>query len=298
MKYNGALHGLPQTYSPILAFYNKDLFDEGGVDYPSETWGWEELVANTKKLTKDTDGDGNTDQFGITHRGGYHRFPLWVWQAGGRMWTDDDPPMSTFNEAKAIEGLQMYSDLVRKYKVAPSLTERAPGISGIGATQLFGSGKAAIDYTTRYYAPPEDMNWDVSALWRGPGGRASILIINYYAVTSKTKNPQGSWDLMKYLSYNHKVELLKKTYRAVPAIKDEAYRLLIHPGEAPEHDMAFLTEIPNTRVLYYPAKIFKEFNETFAKNIELLIRGNIDAPEAGKTIAKDINDALLKRTGR
>ena len=62
--------------------------------------------------------------------------------------------------------------------------------------------------------------------------------------------------------------------------------------------MAFLTEIPNTRVLYYPAKIFKEFNETFAKNIELMIRGNIEAPEAGKTIAKDRNDALLKRAGR
>jgi multiple sugar transport system substrate-binding protein len=298
MRYHNGLYGLPQTFSPILAFYNKALFDEAGVGYPSPSWGWEELVSNAKKLTKDVDGDGNIDQFGITHRGGYHRFPLWIWQAGGRMWTDDDPPRSTFDEPKAIEGLRFYSDLVLNYKVAPSLTEKAPGIAGVDATQLFGSGRAAIDYTTRYYAPPEGMEWDVSQLWRGPGGRGSILIINYYAVTSQSKNPQEAWNLMRFLSYNHKVDLLKKTYRAIPAIKEEAQRLLTHPGQPPEHDMAFLEEIPNTRVLYYPSKIFKEFNETIDKNVELMLRGNIGAAEAGKTMAKDINDALVKRAGR
>jgi multiple sugar transport system substrate-binding protein len=295
MKHRSGLYGLPQTFSPILAFYNKSLFDEAAVKYPSADWGWEELVDSARKLTRDKDGDGNMDQFGITHRTGYHRFPLWIWQAGGRMWNDDDPPRSTFDEPKAIEGLQFYSDLVRKYKVAPSLTEKAAGIAGVDATQMFGSARAAIDYTTRYYAPPEGMNWDVSRLWRGPGGRGSILIINYYAVTSKTRNPQDAWNLMRFLSYNHKVDLLKRTYRAIPAIKDEAAKLLTHPGEAPEHDMAFLEEIPNTRVLYYPSRIIKEFNETMNKNIELVLRGNMSAADAGKTMARDINDAIAKR---
>jgi multiple sugar transport system substrate-binding protein len=294
-KYKGRLYGLPQTYSPILAFYNRGLFDKEGVEYPTEKWGWDDLISNTKKLTKDFDGDGNMDQFGITHRGGYHRFPLWIGQNGGRMWTDSEPRRSTFDEPKTIEALQFYTDLVRKYRVAPSLTERAPGISGVDATQLFGTGRAAIDYTTRYYAPPEGMNWDVSSLWHGPGGWSSILIINYYAVTSYTKSPQEAWDLMRFLSYNHKVELLNKTFRAVPPIKEEATRLLTHPGQPPEHDMAFLTEVPKTSVLYYPSKIFKEFNETIDKNLELALRGNIDVPEAARRMAKDINDALKAR---
>src|SRR3954462_4620308 len=48
-------------------FYNKKLFKQAGISSPPKTWT--EFVADGKKLTKDTDGDGKPDQWGFALEG-------------------------------------------------------------------------------------------------------------------------------------------------------------------------------------------------------------------------------------
>ena len=42
-SYEGTQYGLPITFSTVVLFYNKDLFDAAGVDYPTEAWTWEDV---------------------------------------------------------------------------------------------------------------------------------------------------------------------------------------------------------------------------------------------------------------
>jgi len=44
-------------------FYRKDLFEEYGIPYPPKTWA--EVIEAAKKLTLDTDGDGEIDIYGF-----------------------------------------------------------------------------------------------------------------------------------------------------------------------------------------------------------------------------------------
>ena len=64
--YQGQSYALPYESNPILMCVNKDLLDKEGIEVPKEGWSLEEFHTICKKLTKDTNGDGQLDQFGST----------------------------------------------------------------------------------------------------------------------------------------------------------------------------------------------------------------------------------------
>ena len=43
--------GCPATFSDVVLFYNKDLFDAAGVAYPTADWTWADEQAAAEKLT-------------------------------------------------------------------------------------------------------------------------------------------------------------------------------------------------------------------------------------------------------
>lgn len=63
---DGQIYGIPFLWESLITLYNKDLFEEAGVTPPTvdDPWTWDEMQAAAKQLTKDTDGDGTTDQYG------------------------------------------------------------------------------------------------------------------------------------------------------------------------------------------------------------------------------------------
>ncbi|CAN5830078.1 sugar ABC transporter substrate-binding protein [soil metagenome] len=63
---NGEVWGIPFLWESLITLYNKDLFEEAGVTAPTidDPWTWDEMRAAAQQLTEDTDGDGQTDQYG------------------------------------------------------------------------------------------------------------------------------------------------------------------------------------------------------------------------------------------
>lgn len=63
VKFGGKIWGVPWCTEHMLLACNWPLFEEAGIGEPPKTW--DELFAYAQKLTKDTNGDGKTDQWGI-----------------------------------------------------------------------------------------------------------------------------------------------------------------------------------------------------------------------------------------
>ena len=61
LKVDGKAYVLPYKTSSWVVYYNKDIFDNAGVPYPSEEWTWEEYAQTAAKLTG---GDGNDKIYG------------------------------------------------------------------------------------------------------------------------------------------------------------------------------------------------------------------------------------------
>lgn len=55
-QYNGEIFGIPHNTTSVALFYNKDLFDAFGVDYPTEGMTWDELYALAQQMTREHEG--------------------------------------------------------------------------------------------------------------------------------------------------------------------------------------------------------------------------------------------------
>lgn len=66
---NGEIWGVPFLWESRIVLYNKDLFEEAGVEPATieDPWTWEELRAAAQELTRDRDGDGQIDQWGAAY---------------------------------------------------------------------------------------------------------------------------------------------------------------------------------------------------------------------------------------
>lgn len=58
-KYDGKNIATINGHDTFLLYYNKDLFDKAGVEYPTDEWTWDDWLAAAQKLTT-TAADGST----------------------------------------------------------------------------------------------------------------------------------------------------------------------------------------------------------------------------------------------
>jgi multiple sugar transport system substrate-binding protein len=64
---NGEVGGIPFLIESLVVLYNKFLLAKEGIIPPTleNPWTWDDLQAAARKLTKDIDGDGVIDQYGV-----------------------------------------------------------------------------------------------------------------------------------------------------------------------------------------------------------------------------------------
>jgi multiple sugar transport system substrate-binding protein len=195
---DGRQLGLPRDLNVIALFYNKDLFDKAGVPYPDDTWDWAKLVEVGKKLTKDTNGDGKTDQWGLytetTDMENY--WSSLVWQNGGDILAPDGKSI-VLDSPQATGGLQFLQDLIWKEKVVPEPALFAE------TGDAFEQGKAAMEINGSWLVATDEaagLKFGIAPLPKGPAGRATSLNPTGAVVSKASKSPEAAWAFVKYLA--------------------------------------------------------------------------------------------------
>lgn len=155
-KLEGKQYGLPASFSNVLLFYNKELFDKAGIEYPENNWTWADEQAAAEKIT----ALGN-HIFGIYHPIHFWEFYKVVQQNGGSI-LNKDYSKFTVNTPQNIETLRFMVDRVQKTNVMPTEAQ----LSGMGDWDLFKSGRVGM-IVTGIWAFPDfkkncDFNWDVA----------------------------------------------------------------------------------------------------------------------------------------
>lgn len=64
-EYEGKTYALPFESVPTLMFVNKTLLRKEGIAVPDNNWTWQNFIEICRAVTKDIDGDGSLDQFGV-----------------------------------------------------------------------------------------------------------------------------------------------------------------------------------------------------------------------------------------
>jgi multiple sugar transport system substrate-binding protein len=210
---SGKQYGLPETFSDVLLFYNKDLFDAAGVVYPSEEWGWQDELTAAQKLTnasKGVWGDFQPIQF--------YEFYKVLAQNGGQF-LSADKKHATFNDTAGVDAATW---LVSKVgKVMP--TDAQMGSQNDEA--LFKAGKLAMwhagiwEFAAMKSAP---FKWDIQ-LEPGKVTKAHHFFSNAVVASSKTAHPAEAWQWLRFLtSSSNAVKVRLDASWELPAVADQS----------------------------------------------------------------------------
>ncbi|MCR4674109.1 MAG: extracellular solute-binding protein, partial [Lachnospiraceae bacterium] len=115
---SGSLYALPKDLSCFAFAYNKDLFDAAGIEYPDpeNPYTYDEFLEVCQKLTQDTDGDGEIDQWGVANANEFGMTP-YLYSNGVKFLNDDMTEVNVADNAQLAEALTFYTDLTTKYGV-------------------------------------------------------------------------------------------------------------------------------------------------------------------------------------
>ena len=290
-RHGGQLYALPENFSPVAIYYNKDLFDEAGVAYPDEQWGWEEFLAAAKKLTRDRDGDGRIDQFGFVTSWWRNRWPMWIWQNGGEVF-NANYDRCLMDTPEAIEAVQFYNDLAAKHHVSPGWGAQLEGVAGQGGSEWFVAGRIAMTAETRYvhtaFQRITSFRWDVAPLPKRKR-RATTFVGGAAAISARTRNPTEAWEFLKFFTGQGGSSVLMRGGRALSGYRPEAEKAVVHPGLPPEHDRIFVEAVSYC----YPPPFSTEHMWAFDRGqdeLNLLAQGYRTAAEACRNFARVCNE--------
>jgi multiple sugar transport system substrate-binding protein len=191
---------LPKDFSPMAVYYNKKIFDQFNVPYPTDDWTWDDLLKTAQDLTKDTDGDGKTDVWGIQlHANWTSGFEYWVGAAGGRLISEDGTQYVGYMDSpETIQAVQFYADLYNKYKVSPPPADLS---LWAGGNAEFENGQAAMRLFGRWPQAglKENPNVDLGVVLPPKGEKqADVLFWGGFGIFSGTKHPEAAWRFLKF----------------------------------------------------------------------------------------------------
>ena len=132
--------GMPALVDNLALVYNKKLFDQAGIPYPTANWTWDDFRAAAQKLT-----DPSAKQFGWAYvadgsEDTVWRFDALLWQAGGDILNSDN----TKAEFNSPAGVQAATLLQQMATVDHSVyLDNGNG----NYANLFNSGKIAMLFT-------------------------------------------------------------------------------------------------------------------------------------------------------
>lgn len=141
--YNGKVYAMPNRSSTAAFIYNKDLFDQAGVAYPTDDWTMDDFLAICQQLRAGLADDqypyvaavsaSDPSNFNTT-------FDFMYWAAGAEYMNDEMTEM-TFNTPEAVKAIQEYLDLfTNKYVPEGAINYTLTN----DAVPLFCEGKIAM----------------------------------------------------------------------------------------------------------------------------------------------------------
>lgn len=203
-KVGGTTYLLTKDFSPLVLYYNKQLFDAAGVAYPSNDWTWDDFLTTAQALTV-TDSSGAITQWGVQLPDGwgdaYWSRGIWpiIYQNGGDVISPDGTKASGYLDSDAtVQALEWYKDLFLTHKVAPTKAD----VDALAGADLFATGKVAMLWTGVWPLGDYIKNTDISvATVQLPQStqRGNSICWAGFAMYSKSENKDAAWAFLRWI---------------------------------------------------------------------------------------------------
>ncbi|MDN6329623.1 MAG: sugar ABC transporter substrate-binding protein, partial [Brachybacterium sp.] len=287
----GEQYAVPKDFDTIGLWYNKRLFDEAGVEYPSDGWTWDDFRSAAKTISDEL-GDQGVYGFagGVANQALV--YPA-IMQAGGEI-ISEDGTTSGYDSSEARQAFQMLADMVEDGS--------SPSVATTTDTEyyeLFSSERAAMAWdgnwrVATYADSPAMENIQVTHLPREQRQATPIHGIGN-AVAANTSEPEAAAAFLAFLGGEQAAIIQAEMGTANPAFtgSQDAYI-----ASVPEFDLQVFIDAAEEYAIQYPVSLntaawLNEESEYFPA----LISGEMTVDEGTSALAEAMNAHLEAEQG-
>ncbi len=222
---SGSTWAVPKDSRVTALWYSRSIFDSRQMDYPDETWTWQDVYEAAQALT-----DRSSGLYGFvlnqtdTSSGWYNL----VYSAGGAILRTDESGVSTaaWDDAQTLAAMELLAGLIAD--TMPS----QPTMAQQGTMELFTSGHAAMvlldsEQAMELLSQAGSSQWACTVLpyWDqdssgdcGEGERVAVLDGTGWAVSSQCEDPDAAFDLLEAFAGQTGQEAQVSAGIALPAV--------------------------------------------------------------------------------
>ncbi len=216
-KSTGQHYFIPYEVSTTVIWYSAAEFQEAGLERLPTQWGhpslqWNNFVSTARKLTRDLNGDGNIDRWGLEYPNQWGWMYVGIW---GQQWVD--PYANRFLGAtpKLVDAITSWMDLSLTFGVTPRWGQHSGTQSSMRIGQTPQTAFAADPRTYELAVAP--MPWGTQSAMQGG--------INGWALSKTAKDPDAAWQFIKYFTADEGINYWAE-YRSgnSPVVNRKYYR--------------------------------------------------------------------------
>lgn len=200
-KYMDTQYALPYECAPRLMFINKTILDQENISMPDKDWTWEDFYNLCKNVTKDTNGDGVIDQFGVVGYSWKDAF----YENNVNLFNEDGTQCNLVgdNVEEAIRFVEKLNSLTEGYEV----TSKNFNYGKVACMpMLFSEYRAYKSYplSIKKYSGFE---WECVEMPAGAqGDNVSELDTLQVGMNARTNNEGLAWEFMKLLTSDSRIQ--------------------------------------------------------------------------------------------
>lgn len=290
---DGKLVGLPGLVNMYGVFYNKDMFDEAGLDYPSEDWTFDDMLNAAEALK-----DESQQRYGLYHKtNDVFKTSIYSASKDGTGFCDAIFPVTQVQASDSFkEGISLISAAIQSNAITPPSYDETNLVANFmqGAVPMMCYGQWAADEIIRN--APETLNWGY-APYPKVEKNAQIIDAVGWCINAKTENPDAAFAVLKYLESETYKEVLGQTPVAPPAFEAAAenyYNFLRSSGSG---DVADSLEYMLKAEIKLPVRFLDTWSSKASKFLDADWQGIITGSspiDAVDTLVENINDVINK----
>lgn len=292
-RWQGELLCLPQNVSSLVVYYNEELFRAAGVPFPAGDWSWDDFVAAARALTRDHDGDGAADQYGLGVEPSLYRLAPFIWMNGGPLVDDEEQPTRlALTRPPSLEALQWFVALRQEHGAAPGRAEEMAQDS----ESRFIAGSTAMYLNSRRGTPTyreiTAFTWDVAPLPRGRVS-ASVLHSDGFCLADASEHKEAAWRLIEFTNSAEGQTILAASGRTVPSLRTVAESpAFLAPELPPSRSGVFLDSAAEARLVPV-VSTWDEIERVASEEIARAFYGEVSVEEAARLAVERTREYFL-----